>query len=173
MVFIISEDVEKFPHTSKILMQKVIETAGETDILVAFLRAACPNYTLAEVNEMMSKILFPFLIGSPPRITYTLNNSDDEFHEYDHLTQTIHFGMIRASQINEKPDDEGYQKYAKAAILHELVHHVDYILDGKFEDYVIDGGKKTLPAGVVERGHYFEKLAFGGTMSMKGRPIPE
>ncbi len=171
MVYIISEDAEKFPNTSALILRQILAAVDETDIMFAFLKGACPNYTLKDLNDIMSKITSPFLVGFVPRITYTYKSNDDEFHYYDQETLTIHFGMIRASQINDEPHNLGYQKYTKAVVLHELVHHVDYILDGKFEDYEIVGSKKKRIKGVQERGHYFEKLAFGGTVTMSGGVI--
>jgi hypothetical protein len=173
MVFIIhNEETALLPNFYKFVMETIPNQVYHPELMSAFFTAACPNYHWWEIPEILPLIKVPFIFGTTPRITTSRKrHSDVNFHEYDHLTQTIHFSEQGAREFEGNSTDAGYQNYVKASILHELVHHVDFMLDGEFEDYEIKGGTTTIRPGVYERGYLFEDLAFGGTVMPSGKVV--
>jgi hypothetical protein len=102
--------------------------------------------------------------GNPPRITWKLYSDPTFYAEYEHLTKCIYLNEDFVARFEKTPENQAARQFVKATVLHEMVHHLDF-LDGSFQDYDLVGVKKIPKEGVEERGHAFERMAFGRTLS--------
>ena len=165
MVYIAKEDFDNYPNFSKFVLDFVPKVVGEPKILRSMGLAAFMTHQIFDF-EIIQKTAASLTTGKPPRIIPTVFSDHSLAAEYKHVEQYILINAIHARKFDDNPDVPGYRKYIKATLLHELVHHWDYIADEEFQDHEIRGEKKIRKDEVEERGHVLERLAFGGTTAM-------
>lgn len=80
----------------------------------------------------------------------------------------IYISMAVVAKFEAARSGEGItraRRFMRGTILHEMVHFLDFWADGAFLDADIVNGALVHKEDSKERGHRFEKMAFGGTAS--------
>jgi hypothetical protein len=162
MVWIAREDHEKYPNFGNFVLKTVTKAPDEPEIWKAMLLASHKGMQIIK-SDLRAKALKVMGAGSIPRITWKwyLHKDTTFYAEFEHTTNYIYINQYHVERFEKDHENWGAQRFAKAVVLHEMVHCIDYLLDDEFQDYDIVGDKKILKKGVEERGDYFERMAFG------------
>ena len=163
MVFIATEDQNEYPKFSQYVLGMVPNARNEPNMFPNMIRAAFEYRQVFDV-ELIIKASDAMGVGTSPRITWSWDQTVS-YAIYEHTTEAIVLNKLYVVKFEQDHTNWGAREFVKATVLHELVHHIDYIVDGAFLDHEINGSKKNRKSGVKERGEYFEELAFGRTVT--------
>lgn len=108
--------------------------------------------------------------GFPPQIVPWFNSdisrwAEFRFKESERIYVNVHW--IVEFQKGSNPIKPNPQHFVVSSVLHELVHYLDFKLDGELQDAEIVGDKLRFIQG-KEQGHTFELNAYGGTKNFEG-----
>ncbi len=169
MVWFTKEDAEKYPHFAYLALKVMPVFANMPHIRTALSSSAGIDEagSATRMKDVGGKALINLATGAfaPPQIAVWLVfgefNRTAEYRPAEPDRIYVNINWIAKFERDHAKSEA--QRFMLATVLHELVHYLDFKHDGRFLDAEIVGGKMKIDQE-NERGHLFEKLAFGGTV---------
>jgi hypothetical protein len=161
MVWIHDEDRKKYPNFSDYVLRMVPNARNEPDMFPNMILAAF-EYRQIFQPDLLIQAGNAMGIGPNPRITWSLEISQS-FAIYHPWTQVIILNELYVLKVENDHKNWGAQQFAKATVLHEMVHHIDFIIDKTLQDYDVNNMRRK--SDVKERGEVFEEMAFGSKVT--------
>lgn len=174
MVMLSSVNAKAHPIYAEFILTEVSKVPQDTKVWKALLEyAGVDRKEKGKVEDKMATLVPRLALkqGFPPEIVPDWLKFDTgrwaEFrpNEPERIYVNTHW-------IKEFEKDKNFlmkhpRHFMLSTMLHELVHYLDFKLDGKLQDAEIAGGKLKFIEG-KEQGHAFELKAFGGTRNFAG-----
>jgi hypothetical protein len=168
MVSIKTEEAAKYPNFANLVLKVLPTFAAAAHVTTALWKCAGVDAAGERgMKDLGGTALVKIACGAsgPPEIaTWLIFGEFNRAAEYRPSDpDRVHVNINWIVKFEQDHAKAAAQRFMLATVLHEIVHYLDFKLDGRFFDAEIIDGKMKIDQD-KERGHLFEKMVFGGTV---------